>query len=240
VKTLLLSLSCILSVALSNIVLSTQQTKQTPTNDEKLITITGAIREPQKAELLRSRISLCELLAMAGGTTEQARGTVELRHNDKSGSQLNTSKDARPETYELTQLIRTCPQSAPFVVPGDQVFLPFHDYIYVDGDVQRPSRYIMDTPVRVTEAIRLAGGVSQNAVNVNIIRCSEPHTGRPARELLISLKDLYRKRSKDIYLGVNDIVFVRGSGRYHLIVTGLISCPFAATTSSDLLVRVWH
>jgi protein involved in polysaccharide export with SLBB domain len=238
-KPLLLSLLCVLSVSISNLTLSTQQTKQTPTNDERLITVTGAIRDPQKAELLRSRISLCEVLALAGGTTEQARGTVELRHNDKSGSQLNTSKDAKPETYELTQLLRTCPQSAPFVVPGDQVFLPFHDYIYVDGEVLRPSRYIMDTPMRITEAIRLAGGVSQDAVKVKIIRCSEPHAGRPPRELLISLKDLYRKRSKDIYLGVNDIVSVRGSGRL-LIITGLISCLFPATTSSDLVVRVWY
>jgi len=238
-KPYILSLLCVLSVASSNTLMSQQHAKQTSTNDEKLITVTGAIRDPQKVELLRSRIPLYEVLAMAGGTTEQARGTVELRHNDKGGSQLNSSKDAKPETYELTQLLRTGAQSAPFVVPGDQVFLPAHDYIEIDGDVLRPSRYIMDTPVRVTEAIRLAGGVSQHAVKVNIIRCSEPQAGRPVRELLISLKDLYRKRSKDIYLGATDIVSVRGSGRL-LIITGLISCPFAATTSSDLVVRVWY
>jgi len=238
VKPYILSLLCVLAASISSLTLSTQQTKQTPTNDEKLITVTGAIRDPQKVELLRSRIPLYEVLAMAGGTTEQARGTVELRHNDKGGSQLNSSKDAKPDTYELTQLLRTGAQSAPFVVPGDQVFLPAHDYIEIDGDVLRPSRYIMDTPVRVIEAIRLAGGVSQHAVKVNIIRCSEPQAGRPVRELLISLKDLYRKRSKDIYLGATDIVSVRGSGPY--MIAGLISCPFAATTSSDLPVRVWH
>jgi protein involved in polysaccharide export with SLBB domain len=238
-KPYILSLLCVLSVASSNTLMSQQQTKQTPTNDEKLITVTGAIRDPQKVVFRRNRISLNEVIAIAGGPTEQARGTVELRHNDKSGSQLNTSKDAKPETYELTELLRTGAQSAPFVVPGDQVFLPSHDYIYVDGNVLRPSRYIMDTPVRVTEAIRLAGGVSQDAAKVSIIRCSEPHAGRPVRELLISLKDLYRKRSKDIYLDVNDIVSVRGSGRL-LIITGLISCPFAATTSSDLVVHAYY
>jgi protein involved in polysaccharide export with SLBB domain len=210
----LLSLLCVLSVAISNLPLSTRQTNQSPPNDEMLITITGAILYPGKLHLHRKPISLLEVIAMSGGPTERARGTVQLTHNVKGGTQLNTGKDAKPEIYDLTQLLRTDPNSAPFIVSGDQIFLPGHDYIKVEGKVLRPSRYVMDTPVRVSEAIRLAGGVSQDAAKVIIVRCSEPHVGLSPRELSISLKDLYRKKSKDIYLGANDIVSVRTSLPY--------------------------
>jgi SLBB domain len=238
VKPRLLFPLCVLFVVSSITVVSQQQSKQTPLDDERLITITGAIRSPQKVELRRNRITLVELIAMSGGPTEEARGTVELRHTDKTGSQLNTGNDANPETYTFTQLLRTDGSSAPYVVPGDQVFLPAHDYIFVDGEVLRPLRYIMDTPVRVSDAIRLAGGVSQNAAKVIIVRCSEHHVGPTAREISISLKKLYRKRSKDIYLGANDIESVRGSGP--LVITHLDSCPFAQTRTPDLPVRVFR
>lgn len=211
---LLFSLICVLSVASLNHSVRAPTWTQAPTNDEMLITITVAVLSPGKLRLVRNRISLLEVIAICGGPTERARGTVELRHNDNSGTQLNTGKDAKTEVYDLTQLIRSDPNSAPFVVSGDQVFLPEHDYIRVEGMVLKPSRYIMDTPVRVSVAIRLAGGVSQDAVKVLIVRCSEPHVGLRAQELSISLKDLYRKKSKDIYLGANDIVSVRPSRPY--------------------------
>jgi protein involved in polysaccharide export with SLBB domain len=226
------------SVGLLNPTVYAQQTNQTPTNDDRLITITGAIRSPGKVELRRNRIALGVLIAFSGGPTEEARGTVELKHLDMTGSNLNTGNDAKPETYTFTQLQRTDGSSGPFVVPGDRVFLPAHDYIFVRDNVLRPSRYIMDTAVRASEAIKLAGGVSQDAVKVEIFRCSEPYVGILPRTISISLKDLYRKRSKDIFLGANDILTVRGPRPF--IGNSAVLCAFNENRSSDLRVHVFY
>ena len=235
---LLLFLLCVLSVASSNSTINSQQAKQAPPNDERLITITGAIYLPLKVELHRSRIALTELIARAGGLSERAKGTVEVRHDGENCAQSNKSRCVKPETYEFIRLPRSDWGSGPFVVPGDQVFIPDRDYIFVDGSVLRPSRYLMDKPTKVSEAIEMGGGAAREAVVVDIVRCSEPHEGQAARTISIPLKKLYRERTKDIYLGANDIVYLRSSRP--AIITDLISCPGVEGKGGNLPFRAWN
>lgn len=234
---LLLCLLCALSGASSNSTINSQQAKQAPPYDERLITITGAIYLPLKVELHRRRIALTELIARAGGLSERAKGTVEVRHRGDNCPQPNKSGCGKPDTYEFTRLPRDDWGSGPFVVPGDQVFIPDHDYILVGGSVLRPSRYLMDKPIKVSEAIEVAGGAAGEAVAVAIVRCSEAHEGQAVRAISIPLNKLYRERAKEIYLGANDIVYLGSSGP--AIITGLIVCPRVEDEGANLPFRVW-
>ena len=102
-------------------------------------------------ELLTAH-NLADVLALAGGVTQFAGKTIEIRHQAgvKPQQQLihysrNTDDDTLSETS---------------VLPGDTITVRRAGIVYVLGGVNRPGGYVMqeDGDLNVTQAISLAYG----------------------------------------------------------------------------------
>lgn len=211
--------------------ISAQQIQDTsthsPLRERKMMTITGAIRSPMRVELHRGQIQLLDLLAYAGGITERAKGIVQIIHSSEN-------RMGEIDTYNLDDLRQM--KSNPLVRHGDHVFVLEADIIYVTGHVVNPSAYLMKDPMRVSEAIKLAGGALPDASSVKIVPCGRLEESRSAVIKSVTLEVLEKEKSKDFILGANDIVIVwsRSAGIRH----GLISCPQSKEEKAQLPLRV--
>ena len=98
------------------------------------------------------------------------------------------------------------------IYPGDLIIVSRAGIVYVVGDVQRPSAFLVseDNALSVLKALALAGGGTRTAAlnKSRIIR----QTPNGIQEIPIRLKKILYAKAPDVALVKGDILFVPGSG----------------------------
>ena len=116
VAALLLISSAFLAVA--------QQTQSLSPPDKKerqWVSVKGAVRSPMRVEL-RRRVRLIEVLAMAGGVTERAKGDVQIeRVSGTSAENASEKQSTTVITVHLSALKRGETKANPYLLPGDVI-----------------------------------------------------------------------------------------------------------------------
>lgn len=232
---LLFILFALLSFSRNQVVVA-QQSAAIPSSNQKSITIIGAVNLPMRIELKRSQIHLTEVLALAGGVTERAKGIVQVVRNSEPQVLSGRGEMTGTANYKLDDLLNRDNQSNPNIYPGDEVFVPEVDSIFVLGRILKPGAYLKKEPITVTQAIRIAGGVLPDATHINVILCSQSSNDLNPKVISFDLKNLNSRRPKEVYLEGNDIVFVQS--RFPMIITGLLSCPQTRNRNVQLPLRV--
>jgi polysaccharide export outer membrane protein len=129
------------------------------------VSVVGEVRLPGRYSI-EANTSLVDLLAQAGGTTENSATTVYVVHMDAQGNSTRRAVDlnafAGPGKGALpTEILHG----------GDQVFVPRAETFSIYGEITRPSEYRIEPGMTVIEAIALAGGVttrgSERRVEIN-------------------------------------------------------------------------
>jgi polysaccharide export outer membrane protein len=171
------------------------------------ITVIGAVEHPMVYQAVRPT-SLLEVLSAAGGLKNAAGNYVTISHTDKSGK-------TNAQRINLQQLIdHGNPQANVMLHGGDVVAVPRAGIVYVVGAVGRPGGFVIqnDTNQMTTlKALALAGGVKGDAKpqDAVIIRKSSK-TGR-SREIRVNVKKILNRKSDDVQLLANDILFIPNS-----------------------------
>lgn len=105
-------------------------------------------------------------------------------------------------------------------VPKPYVNLVISDYrsqtISVLGDVSKPGTYQIRRPIRVTEVLAMAGGITQNgSQQVTLVRKGANGT---ARRLTVDVADVLQHGDlgQDALVGNGDIVFVPPAPRFYI------------------------
>jgi polysaccharide export outer membrane protein len=170
------------------------------------ISVIGAVKNPGVYELIGRR-TLLELIAAAGGLTEEAGKTLILiRTAEGGGFKVKVN---------LKKLINEGDTSLNYVLsPGDVVSIPREEMIniYVSGEVNSPGEVtfrLSDEPT-VLQAIAKAGGLTDKAAKtrVKIIRTNEE--GKKIT-IKVNLKDIMSGKKEDIPLFPNDVIMVAES-----------------------------
>jgi polysaccharide export outer membrane protein len=125
------------------------------------VSVLGEVRAPGRFPV-DSTMSVLDLLAAAGGTTETSADTVFVIRPDAAGSlerhavSLRGLEDGR--------------QSLQFLVlrGGDTVFVPPADQFYIYGEVQAPNMYRLEPEMTVLQAISRSGGLTALATTRRI------------------------------------------------------------------------
>ncbi len=187
------------------------------------VAIIGAVEKPGRFQLQR-RVRLLELLSLAGGPSEKAGLRIHVAHSgnesicDASGRLVPTEVPEEGfEVYTLGDTLAGESQSNPFIQPGDIVTLPEADQAFVVGNVFKPSVIPLKTPIRVSEAIAMSGGVLPDS-NINRVCIIRQVPGAPIKqEMFVNLKEINQRRAEDVMLLAGDIVEVQAlSGRKFL------------------------
>jgi len=162
------------------------------------VSILGEVAKPGIYPLLGSR-RLFDAISAAGGLTERAGKVVTITRRD------------RPQEPQLVNLSRDpAEQSASNVeiLPGDTIVVSKAGVVYVVGEVNRPSGFVMDKndTMTVLQAVAMAEGTSPVASldSARLIRKTQNgHTDIP-----IQLKQILAGKQPDVPLQAEDILFV--------------------------------
>lgn len=118
------------------------------------VSVLGQVQAPGRFPI-DSKVSVFDLIAQAGGTTEDGADTIYLLRPNEDGTVQRHSVDLRA----LTQ--GDALQAPPSVQGGDSIFVPRAGQFYIHGEVQAPNMYRLEPGMTVVQALSRGGGVTQ-------------------------------------------------------------------------------
>jgi polysaccharide biosynthesis/export protein len=165
------------------------------------ITVVGEVNHPGTYPAIGDR-KLFDLISAAGGLSDKAGRAVTIVHRDN------------PEDKVTLQLSVNLAEDAEHNVeirPGDTIIVSRAGIIYVVGDVNRPSGFMIeDNSMTVLKALALAGGSTKtSSLNKTRILRQKPDGG--IQEIPVPLKKILYAKMADIPLDKGDVLFVPSS-----------------------------
>jgi polysaccharide export outer membrane protein len=146
------------------------------------VIVNGEVRTPGKVTLPGATISLLEALILAGSPTTNAANEVIVIHQPKPGEPPTEPITVNRKELEIGRAGRDV-----VLQDGDIVNVPQAKRFYISGFVKNPGYYVLDTGTTVSQAIVLAGGLSDRGSDRRI-RVNRVVDGKTI-ELPIELED---------------------------------------------------
>jgi polysaccharide export outer membrane protein len=190
------------------------------------ISLLGEVSRPGPYPATGER-RLFDLLSAAGGLTDKAGRavTIERRGPPAEKIQLQISSNLAEDDTSNVEIF-----------PGDTVFVSRAGIIYVVGDVNRPSGFLIeDNNLSVLKALALAGGSTRTSSlgKSKILR----QTPNGVHEIPIDLKKVLYAKIPDMPLVKGDVLFIPGSAAK---AAGYRTAEAAMSLSTALAVVAVH
>jgi polysaccharide export outer membrane protein len=164
------------------------------------ITVAGEVTRTGPYPAIGNR-RLFDLISAAGGFTEKAGRMVTIEHRDhpEQKTELKLSANLADDTENNVD-----------IQPGDTIIVSRAGIVYVVGDVQRPSGFIIeDTSLSVLKALALAGGSTRTS-SLNKTRILR-QTPNGIQEIPVPLKKVLYAKAPDVLMIKGDVLFIPGS-----------------------------
>lgn len=163
-------------------------------------TVLGEVVRPGIYPVLGDR-RLYDLISAAGGFTDKAGRVVTITRRNKPDAQT---------TVHLPSNLADQTEGNVAVSPGDTIVIARAGIVYVVGDVNHPSGFMIeDNNLTVLKALALAGGATKTASLNNAKLLRQGNGG--VQEIPIQLKKILQAKSPDAQLLKGDILFIPGS-----------------------------
>lgn len=182
-------------------------------------TIYGEVRTPGPVVMMR-KATLVEMLAFAGGVTEEAGGTIQIFRTQppmctdvKEDSQwtagVGDPTEVPSRIYSISSVKMGKEEANPIVYPGDVIVVQKASPVYITGEVVAPQGiFLKEGGTTLTEAIAKIGGPKREAKTKDI-KIYRLKANSKDRDILTANYDLIKKgEQKDILLEPYDIVEV--------------------------------
>jgi polysaccharide biosynthesis/export protein len=190
-------------------------------------TVYGAVKVPSRVSMLRS-VRLNELIAVSGGLTERANGTIQVFHTEKVLCPSTTDEEEPIyddngsiilKLFKINDLYSGKPESNPLIRPGDVVTVMEAEPIYIVGGIATNQPVLMRDGLTLTDALAQVGGVIQDAkiTDIKIHRATKPGATISLRErttIKADLKAIAAKKADDVLLQPYDIIEVPMKSRW--------------------------
>ena len=195
------------------------------------VSVMGAVAHPLTFQAT-GHMSLLDALAQAGGLTPSAGGNIVVTKHEASGNasvrqvpvkELLAGKDGRLN-LELNG--------------GEEIRVPEAEKIFVAGNVHKPGMYTMqgDSETTVIKAIALSAGLDSYSSHVAYIY-RRSLTGGDRQELQIPLQQIIARKSPDVDLHADDILYIPDAAGRKMtakVLAGLAG--FGSTAVSGMLI----
>jgi polysaccharide export outer membrane protein len=160
----------------------------------QMVSVLGEVRAPGRFPI-EARTTLLDLIAQAGGTTEQSGNQLYLVRANSSGELERHPIDLRglqDHRYSLKMVT---------VQGGDSVYVPPAEQFYIYGEVQQPNMYRLEPDMTVLQAISRGGGLTK-AGSSNRIEIKRRDQGGQL---------LTRKANLNERVEADDVIYVKES-----------------------------
>jgi polysaccharide export outer membrane protein len=170
-------------------------------NFSQRISVVGEVRQSGTYDYT-SRQRLVDVLALAGGLTENAGSMAQIRRSSSSpGSRAVVLVD-------LDRLIKAGIADLNIEInPGDVIYVPEAGVFFVDGAVRKPGPYPVRNGIVLTEALHTAGGLASWADDDKVLLVRT----NPEGKQVVTEIDLNDPESHQIKMQDRDVVIAKGS-----------------------------
>jgi polysaccharide biosynthesis/export protein len=116
--------------------------------------VSGEVRIPGYVTMAGTTMTLLEALALAGSPTQNASNDIKVVHPSKPGEKPNEPITVNRKELELGRVDIT-------LQDGDIINVPIAQRFYISGFVKNTGYYVLDSGTTVSQAIVLAGGLTE-------------------------------------------------------------------------------
>ncbi len=193
-------------------------------NSRPPATVFGAVRQPTRAQMQR-RIRLNEMVALSGGFTERASGTIQILHTEPlMCPEPGEEAEAAPidgtqipfQIVKISDLRAGKIEANPVIRPGDYVLVTEAEPVYITGSVNSPSGVYLREKLTLGLALAMVGGPRQEA-KLSDVRIYRQKPGSTEQEILrIDYSAIKKNQKPDILLQPFDIIEVPEASKFGL------------------------
>ena len=191
-------------------------------NSRQPATVFGAVRQPTRVEMKR-KVRLNELMAVAGGFTERASGTIQVLHTEPlMCPEPGEEAEAAPidgtriplQIVKISELRAGRVEANPVIRPGDYVLVTEAEPVYITGAVLSPGGIYLRDQLMLSRALAMVGGTRKEA-KLSDVRIYRQAPGSANQEVIhIDLNAIKKNQKPDFLLQPYDVIEVSESGMF--------------------------
>jgi polysaccharide export outer membrane protein len=185
-------------------------------------TVFGAVRQPTRIQMQR-KVRLNELMAVSGGFTERASGTIQILHTEPlMCPQPGEEAEAAPldgtklplQIVKISDLRAGLPLANPVIRPGDILQVTEAEPVYVTGSVFSPQGIFLRDQLTLSRALAMVGGVRPEA-RVNTVKVYRQKPGAQNQEtFVVDYGAIKNNKKPDFFLEAFDVIEVPEAGMF--------------------------
>ena len=191
-------------------------------NSRQPATVFGAVRQATRVEMKR-KVRLNELVAVSGGFTERAAGTIQILHTEPlmcpepgeeaAAAPIDGTKIPL-QVVKISELRSGKAEANPFIRPGDYVLVTEAEPVYITGAVLSPGGIYLREQLMLSRALAMVGGARKEA-KLNDVRVYRQIPGSGNQEVLhVDVAAIKKNEKPDFVLQPYDVIEVSESGMF--------------------------
>jgi polysaccharide export outer membrane protein len=167
------------------------------------VSVVGEVNNPGRKPI-RGRMRLLDALIESGGFKATSSGDVMITRTDGT---FDDGKKSIAVRISASATIQDQINLELRLKNGDIISAMPKAFVTVDGEVNRPGRYAIESDLTVTGAVSLAGGRTRFGSSGAKVRRIDPQTGKVSI-IEVDIKDVQNGKKPDVTLLPNDVVSV--------------------------------
>ena len=191
-------------------------------NSRQPATVFGAVHQPTRIEMKR-KVRLNELMAVSGGFTERAAGTIQILHTEPlMCPEPGEEAEAAPidgtriplQVVKISELRAGKLEANPVIRPGDYVLVTEAEPVYITGSVVSPNGVYLRESLTLSRALAMVGGTKKEAKNSDI-RIYRQKVGSSEQEIIhVDYAAIKKNEKPDVTLMPYDVIEVPEAGMF--------------------------
>ena len=191
-------------------------------NSRQPATVFGAVRQPTRVEMKR-KVRLNELMAVSGGFTERASGTIQILHTEPLMCPEPGEEDlAKPidgtriplQVVKIAELRAGKSEANPVIRPGDYVLVTEAEPVYITGAVMSPGGIYLREQLMLSRALAMVGGARKEA-KLNDVKVFRQIPGTANQEIIhVDVAAIRKNQKPDFLLQAYDVIEVTEAGMF--------------------------
>lgn len=185
-------------------------------NSRQPATVFGAVRQASRVEMKR-KVRLNELMAVSGGFTERAAGTIQILHTEPlMCPEAGEEAEAAPidgtriplQIVAIADLRAGKPEANPVIRPGDYVLVTEAEPVYITGSVLSPGGIYLRDGLTLSRALAMVGGARKEA-KLNDVKVYRQIPGSTKQDVLhVDVAAIKKNTQPDFVLQPYDTIEV--------------------------------
>lgn len=191
-------------------------------NSRQPATVFGAVRQPTRVEMKR-KVRLNELMAVSGGFTERASGTIQILHTEPlMCPEPGEEELAKPidgtqiplQIIKISELRSGKIEANPVIRPGDYVLVTEAEPVYITGSVMSPGGIFLRDQLMLSRALAMVGGARKEA-KLSDVRIYRQIPGSTNQEVIsVDVAAIKKNQKPDFLLQAYDVIEVPEAGMF--------------------------